>query len=81
VQVINLEEKICTCGKWEIFKYPCSHVLGACAKLSLNSLQYVDRCYLIVEYCATWASEFSPLPHEAYWPQSSSTVLLPNLEL
>jgi hypothetical protein len=81
VQVVNLEEKTCTCGKWEIFKYPCSHVLGACAKLSLNSLQYVDRCYSIVEYCATWASEFSPLPHEAYWPQSSSTVLLPNLEL
>ena len=80
VQVVNLEEKTCTCGKWEIFKYHCSHVLGACAKVSLNSWQYVDRCYSIVEYCATWASEFSPLPHEAYWPQSSSIVLLPNLE-
>ena len=80
VQVVNLDEKTCTCGKWEIFKYPCSHVLGACAKVSLNSWQYVDRCYSIVDYCATWASEFSPLPHEAYWPQSSSIVLLPNLE-
>ncbi|KAL6545271.1 hypothetical protein OROGR_009145 [Orobanche gracilis] len=81
VQVVNLEKKTCTCGKWEIFKYPCSHVSGACAKLSLDSWQYIDRCYSIVEYCATWASEFSPLPHEAYWPQSSSTKLLPNLEL
>ncbi|KAL6527327.1 hypothetical protein OROGR_016417 [Orobanche gracilis] len=55
--------------------------VGACAKLSLTGWQYIDRCYSIVEYCATWASEFSPLPHEAYWPESSSTKLLPNLEL
>ncbi|KAI3523117.1 hypothetical protein L1887_01174 [Cichorium endivia] len=65
VQVVNLEQKTCTCGKWEVFKYPCSHVLSACAKLSLNSWQYVDKCYSIVKYCDTWASEFSPLPHEA----------------
>ncbi|CAI9297141.1 unnamed protein product [Lactuca saligna] len=81
VQVVNLEQKTCTCGKWEAFKYPCSHVLSACAKLSLNSWQYVDKCYSIVYYCATWASEFSSLPHEAYWPQSPFNELLPNLEL
>ncbi|PWA65579.1 hypothetical protein CTI12_AA332130 [Artemisia annua] len=27
------------------------------------------------EYSATWASQFFPLPHEAYWPQSSITLL------
>ncbi|KAI3796028.1 hypothetical protein L1987_38689 [Smallanthus sonchifolius] len=82
VQVVNLEQKTCTCGKWEIFKYPCSHVLSACAKLSLNTWQYVHKCYSIVEYCATWSSEFSPLPHEAYWPNSSSIrELVPNSDL
>nr|KAJ0213933.1 hypothetical protein LSAT_V11C400197080 [Lactuca sativa] len=81
VQVVNLEQKTCTCGKWEVFKYPCSHVLSACATLSLNSWQYVDKCYSIVKYCDTWASEFSPLPHEAYWPQSLFKELLPNFEL
>ena len=81
VQVVNLEKETCTCGKWEVFKYPCSHVLSACANLSLNSWQYVHRCYSISEYSATWASEFSPLPHEAYWPESSIPQLLPNPEL
>ncbi|XP_022023776.1 uncharacterized protein LOC110924041 [Helianthus annuus] len=66
VQIVNLEQKTCTCGKWEIFKYPCSHVLSACANLSLNTWQYVHKCYSIVDYCATWSYEFSPLPHEAY---------------
>ncbi|XP_022014872.1 uncharacterized protein LOC110914385 [Helianthus annuus] len=33
-------------------------------------------------YCATWSSEFRPLPHEAYWPNSSSIgELLLNSEL
>nr|KAJ0210772.1 hypothetical protein LSAT_V11C400215000 [Lactuca sativa] len=81
VQVVNLDKKTCTCSKWEIFKYPCSHVLSVCAKLSLNSWQYVHKCYSIAEYCSTWVSEFSPLPHEVYWPQSSSRQLLPNLKL
>nr|KAJ0204158.1 hypothetical protein LSAT_V11C500236490 [Lactuca sativa] len=81
VQVVNLEQKTCTCGKWEVFKYPCSHVLSARATLSLNSWQYIDKCYSIVKYRDTWASEFSPLPHEAYWPQSLFKELLPNLEL
>ncbi|XP_076947273.1 uncharacterized protein LOC143619155 [Bidens hawaiensis] len=44
--------------------------------------QYVDKCYSIVDYRATWSAEFSPLPHEAYWPDSSSIrELLPNSKL
>ncbi|KAL4574700.1 hypothetical protein LXL04_021536 [Taraxacum kok-saghyz] len=54
---------------------------GACAKLSLNSWQYIDRCYSIVAYCDTWASEFLPVPHQAYWPHSLFGELLPNIEL
>ncbi|GJT19959.1 DNA-binding WRKY transcription factor [Tanacetum coccineum] len=71
-------------GYFEITQYTwphtCSHVLSACAFLSLNSSQYVQRYYSITNYSATWASEFSPLPHEAYWPTLSIT-LLPNYDL
>ncbi|XP_076901481.1 uncharacterized protein LOC143555896 [Bidens hawaiensis] len=81
VQVVNLEQRTCSCGKLEIFKYPCSHVLSVCAKLSLNNWQYINKCYSIVDYCATWSSEFFPILHEAYWPQSPSIRLLPNSDL
>lgn len=82
MQVVNLEQNTCTCGKLEVYKYPCSHVLSACAYLSLNCWQYVHKCYSVIEYSATWASEFYPLPHEAYWPPSPFTrELLPNSEL
>nr|XP_043625642.1 uncharacterized protein LOC122597073 [Erigeron canadensis] len=81
IQVVNLELRSCTCGKWDIYKYPCSHVLSACAKLLLNPWQYVHECYSIINYCATWSSEFSPIPHEAYWPQAPNIALLSNSEL
>nr|KAJ0206620.1 hypothetical protein LSAT_V11C500279080 [Lactuca sativa] len=81
MQVVDLEKKTCTCGKWEIYKYPCSHVLSACAYLSLNTSQYIQRYYSIFEYSATWASDFSPIPHEAYWPETSIQGMLPNSEL
>ncbi|KAK1407601.1 hypothetical protein QVD17_39221 [Tagetes erecta] len=49
---------------------------------SLNTWQYVDKCYSIVSYCATWSSEFYPIPHEAYCPQPSFIKeLLPNADL
>ncbi|GKB53398.1 hypothetical protein Tco_0904151 [Tanacetum coccineum] len=51
-------------------------------KKGINVCQYVNTCYSIREYCATWTSEFFPLPHEAYWLQSSFVgELLPNSNL
>ncbi|KAL6563617.1 hypothetical protein OROGR_002576 [Orobanche gracilis] len=81
VQVLDLEKRTRTCGKWDALKYPCSHVLSACAYLSLNSRGYIQQYYSIFEYSATWASEFSPILHEAYWLESSIHGLLPNSEL
>ena len=28
---VKLSEKSCTCGKWHLYKIPCSHVIAACA--------------------------------------------------
>ncbi|XP_076903752.1 uncharacterized protein LOC143558889 [Bidens hawaiensis] len=66
---------------WKKRIYEVFSCFECCAKLYLNSWQYVDKCYSIIDYC-DWSSEFSPLPHEAYWPQPSFTVkLLPNTDL
>ena len=40
-QIVNLEKGTCSCGKWEINKYTCSHVLSVRGNLSLNSWQHV----------------------------------------
>ena len=75
VQIVNLEKGSCSCGKWEINKYPCSHVLSVCGNLSLNSWQYVQNYYSIEEYCMTWAPQFFPLHHEEYWPETMFNLI------
>ena len=75
-----MEKGTCSCGKWEINKYPCSHVLCVCGNLSLNSWQHVQKYYSIKKYCMTWASQFFPLHHEAYWPELA-LKLIPNHNL
>lgn len=42
-QVVELNRGLCLCGKWQIYKFPCSHVLAVCGKLALDSWQYIDK--------------------------------------
>uniref|UniRef100_A0A2N9EMB2 SWIM-type domain-containing protein n=1 Tax=Fagus sylvatica TaxID=28930 RepID=A0A2N9EMB2_FAGSY len=36
IQVVNLFEKNCTCGKWQLYKIPCSHSIIACNSMSVD---------------------------------------------
>jgi hypothetical protein len=42
---VKLSEKSCTCGKWQLYKIPYSHVIAACAQMSVDVIQYIDPCY------------------------------------
>jgi hypothetical protein len=46
---VKLSEKSCTCGKWYLYKIPCSHVIAACAQMSVDVIQYIDPCYKLSE--------------------------------
>ena len=41
-QVVQLDKGTCSCGKWQIYKFPCSHVMVVCGRLSLDSWQYIE---------------------------------------
>ena len=36
-QVVQLDKGTCTCEKWQIYKFPCSHVMAICGRLSFDS--------------------------------------------
>ena len=46
---VKLSEKSFTCGKWHLYKIPCSHVIAACAQMSVDIIQYIDSCYKLFE--------------------------------
>jgi hypothetical protein len=46
---VKLSEKSCTCGKWHLYKIPCSHVIAVCAQMSVDVIQYIDLYYKLSE--------------------------------
>ena len=78
---VNLQERKCSCGKFQHFRFPCSHVMAACAHISISPNQYVDRLYLVENLMDTYNYPFYPLGHEDYWSTVLGRMLIPNPSL
>ncbi|ANM60348.1 DEK carboxy-terminal domain protein [Arabidopsis thaliana] len=74
--IVQLSEWSCTCGEFQLKKFPCLHVLAVCEKLKINPLQYVDDCYSLDRLYKTYAATFSPVPEVAAWPEASGVPTL-----
>ena len=37
IQIVKLLDRTCSCGKWQLHKIPCSHVIASCRAISLNA--------------------------------------------
>ena len=68
-QVVKMNHKHCTCGKYNAYKYPCSHMIAVCEETGRSFLEYIDDVYRLEVYSRVWETCFEPMPHEAYWPE------------
>jgi hypothetical protein len=60
---IRLNDRICTCGKWQTFHHLCSHVLAWCAEIT----QFVNDYYTVQSYRLAYDNSFRPLPNKLEW--------------
>ncbi|PPD97484.1 hypothetical protein GOBAR_DD05482 [Gossypium barbadense] len=67
---------------WERFQtlhYPCTHVVAACAKVSLNVEQFIDEVYTLEHMLRVWENKFPVLPDLSTWEVPLTTFeLVPN---
>jgi hypothetical protein len=75
---IKLQEGTCTCGKWQMLKIPCSHVIACCAHQNINVRQYIDSCYKLTEQLASYSESFEPVKDEPYWQPIEGPTLRPD---
>lgn len=78
---VNLLKGTCTCNKWQIYHYPCSHLMAVCSNENLEYEQFVDKFYSSQEYYASYQPSFHPVPDESYWRPWHGKKLIPNAEL
>nr|KAJ0190406.1 hypothetical protein LSAT_V11C800448770 [Lactuca sativa] len=65
---INYYQHTCTCRKWQMERFPCSHALAVCRFREDNPFFIINDVYTTVTYKQQYNDGFSPLPHlEANW--------------
>uniref|UniRef100_A0A2N9G675 SWIM-type domain-containing protein n=1 Tax=Fagus sylvatica TaxID=28930 RepID=A0A2N9G675_FAGSY len=75
---IKLQEKTCTCGKLQMLKIPCSHVIACCAYQNIDIRQYIDSCYKLTEQLASYSKSLEPVKDKAYWQPIEGLTLRPD---
>lgn len=77
-QAVKLDERTCSCGKWQIFKIPCSHVIASCHAVLLNGHQFIDPCYRLAEQLACYKPQFNSIPNVPYRREAKLPKLYTN---
>ncbi|XP_035830903.1 uncharacterized protein LOC110914631 [Helianthus annuus] len=66
---VDLDNRTCTCRKWDLRGYPCKHVCAVARFLHKNAEEYVDLCYHKDTYMKAYEFSIPPIPSERYWPK------------
>jgi hypothetical protein len=68
--VVNLEERTCTCKKWEVSGIPCKHVVAFITSLPDQLEKHVDMYYSIEKFRAAYEALIPAMPDKSQWPKS-----------
>lgn len=66
VQVVNLSELQCTCGRWQQYHFSCSHFMASCLSISKDFSGQVDYYSSIQVAANIWSGHFHPLMNKDY---------------
>lgn len=84
--VVDMNDKTCSCRKWELTGFPCAHGVAAIWNMSLNSMNvgvpedYVDPAYRLCTWKEVYSNKINPISGRTLWRKSPCpTTLLPPL--
>jgi hypothetical protein len=66
--IIDMQQRFCECGDFQIEKYPCRHAVACCQHGGVNWRVYVDKVYTIDEIIKVYSTNFLPIGHRDNWP-------------
>lgn len=84
--VVDMNDKSCTCRKWELTGFPCPHGVAAIWNMSLNGMDvgvpedYVHPAYRLCTWLEVYSHKINPISGRSQWRKSPhQTTLLPPL--
>ncbi|CAI9113837.1 OLC1v1014522C1 [Oldenlandia corymbosa var. corymbosa] len=68
-QVVLYADRECTCGRWQTFRFPCSHALRVVRELGDDPFPLFDPCYTTQQWYQQFSGEFNPIMEP--WPKAT----------
>ncbi|XP_043724216.1 uncharacterized protein LOC122671178 [Telopea speciosissima] len=72
--VVNLNQRTCTCGEWDLTGLPCKHAMKAIIYQRVNPEDYCDDFFTKEAFLRSYGHIIHPMPDEKYWPPSDRQV-------
>ncbi|KAL0300019.1 UNVERIFIED_CONTAM: hypothetical protein Scaly_3062300 [Sesamum calycinum] len=65
--IVEIANRECSCGKWNQFGIPCSHIQKVCGAYSISVTLMVKDYYDLMAYNNTYSKHFEPVQSKDYW--------------
>ncbi|XP_021993413.1 uncharacterized protein LOC110890146 [Helianthus annuus] len=65
---VDIENKSCSCRKWDLTGLPCYHMCAVASFLGREAEEFVHESYKKEMYLKAYDYIIPPLPSEKYWP-------------
>ena len=75
--VVNLENKSCICGSWELSGIPCCHAICTIYDRQEQPEDYVSFWYSKEMYLRSYSYMMTPIAGENFWPLSHEAPISP----
>ncbi|KAL2921197.1 Transposase for insertion sequence element IS905 [Bienertia sinuspersici] len=79
--VVNLSEKSCTYGKWNMTGIPCCHAVACIFFLNRDAEEYVDQCYTKEVYLQCYSYPVPVIEGERHWPIIERNLAPPPIKI
>nr|XP_025648152.1 uncharacterized protein LOC112743154 [Arachis hypogaea] len=78
VYAVNLAQRHCDCGHFQVERLPCRHALACCANQRLDWQVYVHDVYKMSEICKVYRGEFVPMGNPSTWDRYEGANVIAN---
>ncbi|XP_029146215.1 uncharacterized protein [Arachis hypogaea] len=78
IYTINLAQRHCDCGHFQVERFPCRHVLACCANQCIDWQVYVHDVYKMSEICKVYIGEFVPMCDASTWDRYEGAKVIAN---
>ncbi|RYR70934.1 hypothetical protein Ahy_A02g005241 isoform A [Arachis hypogaea] len=81
IYIVNLAQRHCDCGHFQVERLPCRHVLACCTNQRLDWQVYVHNVYKMSEICKVYRSEFVTMGDPSTWDRYEGAKVIANWTL